>query len=194
MIRPKEIDIKLKKMLNKERYQHSWQVSKLAEKIAIFYRIPPKKAKVIGLLHDCAKDYSFRELENLMKKYHIKINTIEKNIPGIWHAFVGAELARKIFEIQDIDMLNAIKWHSTSSENPSLLEKILYIADKTEPGREMKYIERARKLIWRDINQTMLELLNGEIKHLVSRKMIIHPNTVMARNTLLINKQKEEIE
>ena len=103
------IDSQLEKLLTRERYRHSWQVAKLAEKIAGYYYISSRKAKITGLIHDCAKDYSFFKLKELVKQYQIQLDKVEKLIPAIWHAYVGAEIARDIFGIHDQEILNSIK-------------------------------------------------------------------------------------
>lgn len=186
-----EIDLQLKKILSKKRYQHSCQVAGLAEKIAEYYHISSRKAKILGLIHDCAKDYSFGQLKESMEKYHIHLNEIERLIPGIWHAYIGAEIARDIFRIHDQEMLDAIKYHSTASKQLSLLGKILYIADKIEPGRNIENIGKVKELVWKDINQAMLELLNQELKQLIDSNLIIHPDTLQARNKILCDYSKD---
>ncbi|MBN2395462.1 MAG: bis(5'-nucleosyl)-tetraphosphatase (symmetrical) YqeK [Candidatus Atribacteria bacterium] len=179
------MNLKLKNMLTEERYQHSCMVSKVAEEIARYYHVSTEKAKVLGLIHDCAKDLTHHDLQDLVKKYHIRLTEIEKCIPGIWHAYVGAYLARDIFEIDDPEMLQAIKYHSTGSDSLNLLGKIIYIADKIEPGREINSNGKIRELVWQDIDQAMLELLNSELKYLVSKNEIIHPDTLQCRNEIL---------
>lgn len=188
MISLEQINLKLEKILSEERYQHSWQVSKLAEEIAEYYHVSSKKAKIVGLIHDCAKDYSYVQLQKLMDQYNIRLNKIEKHIPGIWHAYVGAEMARDIFRISEQEMIDAIKYHSTASRHLSCLGKILYIADKIEPGRNIENIHKVRRIVWQDIDEALLGLLNQELKQLISRNLLIHPSTLQARNEILYNK------
>jgi predicted HD superfamily hydrolase involved in NAD metabolism len=183
-----QIDSYLKKHLSKDRYQHSWQVSNLAGKIASYYKVSSEKAKLLGLIHDCAKDFSRYKLKIFIKKYNINLTKTEENIPGLWHAYVGAEMARYLFNIQDAEILDAIKYHSTASRKLTLLGKILYIADKIEPDRKEASLNNARKMIWDDIDLTMLELLNQELKSLICRNLIIHPETLYTRNKILNDK------
>lgn len=183
-----QIDSYLKKNISKERYQHSWQVSNLAKRIACYYKVSSHKAKLLGLIHDCAKDYTNYELKSFIEKYNINLTKTEENIPGLWHAYVGAEMARYLFDIQDQELLDAIKYHSTASTKLTLLGKILYIADKIEPDRIEENLDKARKMIWTDIDLTMLELLNRELKSLVCRNLIIHPETLHTRNKILKDK------
>lgn len=184
-----QIVSKLKPLMKKYRYQHSLRVSVIAGKIAQYYHLPVEKAKISGLIHDCVKDYSLDELKSLINKYQISLTKVEKNIPKIWHAFVGAEMAKDIFQIDDLEILNAIRYHSTASSNMSLLGKIVYIADKIEPGRKSESMKKLWKIIWEDIDLVMLELLNEELKYLVSEHLVIHPATIEVRNKIIIDRR-----
>ena len=192
MMNLEQIDRHLQNIMSKERYQHSIQVSSLAEKISDYYHIPSVKAKLLGLIHDCAKDYSLEKLKRFMKKYQICLDQVEKHIPGIWHAYVGAEIARNQYKVNDPEMLDAIRYHSTGSGKLGLLGKIVYIADKIEPGRQLEHVDQARILVWQDIDRAMLELLNQEINLLISRNLVIHPDTIQARNKILIENNTGE--
>lgn len=189
MVNLKQIDDKLKKMMKKTRYQHACRASLLAEKIAKYYHLPVQKIMISALVHDCAKDYSFEELRYLIDKYGIRLNKVEKHIPKIWHAYVGAEIAKEIFKIDDYEMLDAIRYHSTASSKLNMLGKVVYIADKIEPNRELAKMGKLQELVWRDIDLTMLELLNIELKYLISNKLVVHPDTLEARNKIIIDKK-----
>lgn len=184
-----KIERKLKKIMKKTRYQHAYRVSLVAEKIAEYYDLPAESVKISGLIHDCAKDYSYDDLNNLIKKYEIKLNEVEKNIPKIWHAYVGAEMAKDIFQIDNFEILNAIKYHSTASSKLSLIGKVVYIADKIEPNRKSVKKKKIWEMVWKDVDLTMLELLNQELKHLIKEKLAIHPDTVDARNKIIIDRR-----
>ena len=184
-----QIDIKLKETMHEKRYQHSLRVSLVAEKIAEYYKLPSEQVKILGLIHDCAKDYPVDELKKLINKYHIKLDKVSDKIPKIWHAYVGAELAKEIFQIDDEEMLDAIRYHSTASSKLGLVGKIIYIADKIEPGRCTKKTKNLWELLKQDIDLAMLELINQELKYLISKNSIIHPDTLFARNKILIDRK-----
>lgn len=184
-----QINTKLKKIMNEKRYQHSLRVSMVAEKIAEYYKLPSEKVKILGLLHDCAKDYSVDELKKLINKYNIRLDKVGGKIPKIWHAYVGAELAKEVFQINDEEMLDAIRYHSTASDKLSLIGKIIYIADKIEPDRGSKKIKKLWELLKQDIDLAMLELINQELKYLISKNSIIHPDTLVARNKIIIDRK-----
>ena len=53
----------------------------------------------------------------------------------LWHGPVGAIIARNEFGIEDEDILNAIRFHTTGRAGMSTLEKLIYVSDMIEPGR-----------------------------------------------------------
>ncbi|MDY0382130.1 MAG: bis(5'-nucleosyl)-tetraphosphatase (symmetrical) YqeK [Atribacterota bacterium] len=193
MMNLEQIDNKLKEMMTKTRYQHACRVSLLAQKIAEYYNLPIQKTMISALTHDCAKDYSLEELKNLVDKYNIKLNKVEKSIPKIWHAYVGAEMVKDIFMVDDWEILDAIRYHSTASSKLGLIGKIVYIADKIEPNRKLAKIRKLHEKVWEDIDMAMLELLNMELQYLICNKLIIHPDTLKARNKILMDRRVFEI-
>ena len=193
MMNLEQIDNKLKEMMTKTRYQHACRVSLLAQKIAEYYNLPIQKTMISALTHDCAKDYSLEELKNLVDKYNIKLNKVEKSIPKIWHAYVGAEMVKDIFMVDDWEILDAIRYHSTASSKLGLIGKIVYIADKIEPNRKLAKIRKLYEKVWEDIDLAMLELLNMELQYLICNKLIIHPDTLKARNKILMDRRVFEI-
>ena len=188
-----QIDKKLKKMMTKTRYQHACRVSLLAQKIAERHHLPLQKVIISALTHDCAKDYSIEELKELIGRYGIKLNKVEKSIPQIWHAYVGAELVKDIFMVDDWEMLDAIRYHSTASSKLGLIGKVVYIADKIEPNRRLAKINKLQEKVWEDIDLTMLELLSMELQYLICNGLIIHPHTLEARNKILMDRKVFEI-
>lgn len=183
-----QIQNELKKTMKKNRYQHVYRVSAVAEQIAEHYHLPVENIKIAGLIHDCAKDYTFTQLNSLINKYKISLNEVERHIPKIWHAYVGAEMAKDIFQIDNQEILDAIRYHSTASVRLGLMGKVLYIADKIEPNRKSIKTKELWQLIWKDINMAMLELLDRELRYLILKKLVIHPDTLEARNKIIIDR------
>ena len=67
------------------------------------------------------------------------------------------------------------------------LDKIVFIADKIEASRDsaIDNIELERELSYKDLDVTMLYILNGTIKFLLEKDKLIHPNAIYTRNQLL---------
>ncbi len=64
----------------------------------------------------------------------------------LWHAPVGAIIAASEFNVTDKEVLNAIRYHTTGRAGMSKLEKVIYVADMTEPGRNFPGVENLREL------------------------------------------------
>lgn len=186
-----ELHEQLKTELGRERFQHSINVSRIAAEMADFYHISVKKAEVLGLIHDCAKDYSAIDMKKYLKKYQIKLSEIDRRIPCLWHAYIGAEIARERYGINDQEMLSAIRYHTTGFPSFDTLGKILFIADKIEIGRPEIWLKEVREMIWKDLDQSMLVILNQNIKYLIKKGSLIHPLTIKTRNSILYDRKKD---
>ena len=181
-----QIKEKLSQNLSERRYEHSLRVADMCIKLAKANDVDPFKAYRAGLLHDCAKDIPIDRQIELCKEYGIELDEVTLRAPKIIHAPLGAEIARREYEIDDEEILSAIAKHTTGSAHMSMLDKIVFLADLIEPGRTYKEAEEIRELAIVDINQAVLMSFDRAIVRMIDASWILHPNTVEARNTLLI--------
>ena len=175
--------------LTKERYNHSLGVMKTGEELAKHYGINPNKGRIAGLCHDCAKNFSANDLINKARSNGIIISDIYYKSPQLLHGLIGAYISKEMFHVEDEDILNAIKYHTTGRENMSTLEKIVYIADCIEPSRNFKGVEELRVLAYEDLDRALLKSFEDTIMYILSRGSIIHIDTIKARNYLLVTKR-----
>ncbi len=175
--------------LTKERYNHSLGVMKTSENLAKHYGINPNKGRIAGLCHDCAKNFSANDLINKARSNGIIISDIYYKSPQLLHGLIGAYISKEMFHVEDEDILNAIKYHTTGRENMSKLEKIVYIADCIEPSRNFKGVEELRTLAYEDLDKALLKSFDDTIMYILSRNSIMHIDTIKARNYLLVTKR-----
>lgn len=106
------------------------------------------------------------------------MNEAELQNPGLLHAKLGAALAAADYRIDDTGILNAIRFHTTGRPEMTLLEKILYISDFIEPGREeIPRLDEIRRMAFIDINRTLLMILENTLSYLKENGEIIDPLT-----------------
>ncbi|WP_311481516.1 bis(5'-nucleosyl)-tetraphosphatase (symmetrical) YqeK [uncultured Anaerococcus sp.] len=181
-----DIESKLKDYIGEKRYKHSLRVADTASKMAEKFNVDPKKAYLAGLIHDCAK---YNE-EFFLNKFNIKLSAypVSSIKDPVLHSFLGAEVAKKVYNIYDEDILEAIKYHTTGKANMTDLEKIIFIADAIEPDRNFEGIAEIRKYAFENLNEAMLALLDNNIIFLISKKAIINPLSFEARNYLIEEK------
>ena len=186
MNKMKDIQNKLINDIGEKRFKHSLRVAETAVKLADNYGLDPKKAFLAGLIHDCAK---YNE-EAYIKKYNIdfSIYPVSSIKDPVLHSFLGAEVAKKVYNIYDRDVLKAIEYHTTGRPDMSDLEKIIFIADAIEPARDFEGIDKIRKLAFENLNKAMLNLLDSNIIFLIGKKALINPLSFEARNYLIEEK------
>lgn len=174
---------KLKKELDRDRYEHTLGVMYTASALAMCHGTNIEQALLAGLLHDCAKCIPGDKKIKLCQKYHLDVTDVERNNPSLLHAKLGAFLAKKKYHIQDQGILYAIKSHTTGRPAMTLLEKIIYIADYMEPGRaELPNMAEVRKMAFRDIDECLYRILKDSLVYLKSRDLPIDTMTEKTYN------------
>ncbi|MCR5670276.1 MAG: bis(5'-nucleosyl)-tetraphosphatase (symmetrical) YqeK [Butyrivibrio sp.] len=166
-----EISQKLRTALEKElkpdRFDHTLGVAYTAASMAFIHGADPEKALIAGFLHDCAKCMSHDEQIKICEKNKIEVSEVEKKNHSLLHAKVGMFLARNKYDVDDADILNAIRWHTTGREDMSLLEKIVYIADFIEPNRKpLEGMSEIRKEAFTDIDRCLAHILHDSVIYL----------------------------
>jgi len=182
-----EIKKWLRENLTAEKYVHSLGTADAAREIAKKYGYDQDKAYFTGLIHDCAKNLDYAEQLKLCSG--LSLADGERDNKKILHAPAGAQLAKKVFGVEDNEVLSAIRWHTLGQINMSMLEKIIFLADKIEPetrGRE-EYLRRMENL---DLDREIFECYAYTIKSLVERRLVICQKTVDIYNYFLKNYTK----
>lgn len=166
-----EISQKLRKEMEKQlkpdRFDHTLGVAYTAASMAIVHGADVQKALIAGMLHDCAKCMDHEEQVKICEKNKISITDVERKNHSLLHAKVGMFLAKTKYEIDDEEILGAIRWHTTGRENMTLLEKIVYIADFIEPNRKLlEDMDIIRKEAFSDIDMCLAHILHNSVIYL----------------------------
>ena len=182
----------LMKALDSKRYEHTQGVAYTSAALAMRYGEDVQKAELAGLLHDCAKCLDNDKKIQICKKHDIEISEAEQNNPFLLHAKVGGFLAKSKYKIDDEEIIDAILYHTTGRPGMSLLEKIVYIADYIEPGRNhVPNLGEIRELCFADLDEALLKILEDILVHLRESKKEIDPMTQMTYE-FYKRKQSEE--
>ena len=159
-----EIELDLKNKLSKYRYEHSVRVAEEARSLAEKYNINIQDAYLAGLLHDVAKEFSDDENLEWIMKYNLDKDLLDEVNKKICHAEVGAVVAKELYKVSD-NIVQAIKYHTVGNINMNLLDKIIFVADKIESGKNYPGIDEERILAYKNIDDALvLCLLNNKLK------------------------------
>jgi len=130
----------LKSVLKPKRYDHSLRVADCAFELALCLGYDPEKAYTAGLLHDCAKYLNDNEILEEAEKLGIEVSDVERRQAlNLLHSKVGAYWVRDKYGIDDEEIFGAVYYHTTGRPDMNMLEKIIYLSDILEPGRDIPY-------------------------------------------------------
>jgi predicted HD superfamily hydrolase involved in NAD metabolism len=183
----------VKGRISEKRYIHSLNTAKEAVALARKYGADENKAYIAGLLHDVAKGLPASSLEYIAKVNGIPVDEYELSNPELMHGKIGAAIVSRELDIKDEEILSAIKWHTTGHKNMTLLEKIIYLADIIEPGRNFPETEALRAIAYKDLNEAMLKGLWHVMSFVKEKGLTLHPNSVEAYENIKNMEEKKKL-
>jgi predicted HD superfamily hydrolase involved in NAD metabolism len=188
MNREKALNI-VKEQLTEHRYQHTLGVMETAIKLAEKYGADEKKAELAAIFHDYAKFRPKEEMKQIIIQQEMDPKLLQFH-SELWHAPVGAYLAKTEAGIEDEEVLDAIRYHTSGRPNMTMLEKVIYLADYIEPGRHFPGVDEVREMAERSLDEAMIQALKNTIVFLLKKSQPVFPDTLDTYNHL-VNKWRE---
>ncbi|MRH43056.1 HD domain-containing protein [Aquibacillus halophilus] len=176
--------------LTKARFEHTKRVAETATKLAKMYGHDTIQADLAAIFHDYAKNRNKDELRQWIVKESLPQHLLSYH-HELWHGPVGAILVKKELGIDNEAVLSAIRWHTTGKAGMSLLDKIVFLADYIEPGRQFPGVEEVRTVADNDLNLGCWLASRNTISFLMSKNQPIYPDTFHAYNDLLLQINKD---
>ena len=170
-----EIKKDLKEKLSDYRYNHSLNVAEVSRELANIYGVNEEKAYLAGMVHDIAKEFSDEENKYYIKKYNLP--DFGDEFRKIIHSYVGSVYLKEKYNIDD-EICKAVRVHTTASTDMSKLDKIVFVADKIEPGKDYLGIEEERVVARKDLNKALLLCLENNYKKLISKGKTMYPSSL----------------
>lgn len=182
-----DIKEELKSILSQKRYEHSIGAMEKAIELAEIFGEDREKAAYTALVHDIAKEMTTEEYYKYARENNIEIEEIDKIETIALHGKIGADIVKKKYNFTD-EMCNAIYYHTTGRANMTLLDKIIYIADKIEENRKYPEADELRKAF--EKSKSLDEFILYDIDYytipkMIEKKRIIHQNSIYARNDII---------
>ena len=166
---------------------HVTRVVVEARRLAERHDVDAERAAIAALGHDLARAIKPPELLRRAEDVGLNPSAIERSEPILLHGALSATLMAERFGIEDAEVLAAARYHTTARAGMSALERLIYVADKIEPGkvRDKPELIEARRLADESLESSMLRLLDVQIAKALARGWPLHPDTTAARNELL---------
>lgn len=178
----------LKPLISEKRYNHSVMVMEEAKEYLKKYgnndREFYEKTIRAALMHDMAKEMTQEEI-----KEYIKINSIDLDIDNpvnkpLIHGIIGADKCIKEYDF-DEEMANSIRWHTTGSTNMSLMDKIVFLADKTGRENLLPTLKKVREKAFIDLDEAIYYYIEENIKRLKEKNATINQKSIETKNYFL---------
>lgn len=167
-----EIITKLSTLLSPHRFRHVLGVANLAAGIAMANgRKDIDTFLYAGLLHDCAKYMKYDEMVAYAKEHALDVSPYLGNMSFQLHAVIGEYLAKTEYGVDDMDILNAIRYHTVGHLNMSILEKCIFLADYLEPSRDFPAeptLSEMRQMAFFDVDKALYYVMKNKLAHIKS--------------------------
>lgn len=181
----------LQKQLVPKRYNHSLCVADEACRLAQKYGCDEVKCYLAGLLHDITKNLSKEEHLNIFNTFDIILNDVEKSAEKLWHAISGAAYIRYVLNIDDEEIIDAVRYHTTAKNNMPLMSLILYLADFTSADRDYEDVDVMRELVDNSLEEAFIYALKFTINELTDKNSAIHEDTLAAYNNIMLKRRND---
>lgn len=162
----------VKTVLPKKRLIHTANVAVTALKKVKELGLDKEQVFNAAIYHDCAK---------YLDPANFKDFKVDPDMPKpVIHAFLGAHILENVLKIQDEEVIDAVRYHTTGKANMSTLSKLIFLADMLEEGRDYEGVEMLRQLYERNFDLCFKTALKEEVIHLENKGGKIYYETLNA--------------
>ncbi len=161
-------------ILGEKRLLHTLNTGLLSALYATRFGADPDKALIAGALHDCAKEIDIDKQKKMALKRCPELTTD----PKLYHSPAGAIMASKLMGIDDEEILEAITFHTTGKKDMTVLDKIVFLADKLEPSRTYTDLTLMRELSKTDLDASLILCVKAVKNKFDMKGREIHPYTL----------------
>lgn len=172
-----EIDAYTKTQVKEKRYQHSVRVAQMSACLCRLFKIDDNIGYLAGIGHDMCKDISAEEMIELAKRDGDPIIPFEMKSPKLLHGRAAAVLMKEKFGITNPDILEAVANHTSGKMGMCDLTKILFLADKIEPGRPQSTDEYRNRLLAMDLDNMFYSVFEENYEYIKNHGYEIYPGT-----------------
>ena len=163
--------------LSDKRYAHTLRVAETIERLAKLHGLDPERSRLAGLLHDAAREIDMEELLRIAEEDGLSVGDFERERPILLHGPVAARLAGEDLGVEDGEILDAVRVHTTGEPGMGPLALALFVADKIEPGREQPSVEGLRDLAPESLYRAARAALEDSISYNERRDRPAHPKS-----------------
>ncbi len=166
--------------LSPKRYRHTLLTVELCVELAKRFNLDRRRAWIASMWHDIAREWDEQKLEKYVSRRSIAVEPLERKVPMLLHGPVAAELLEERYVLDDREIWNAVRWHTTGHPDMGALGYALFAADYLEPGRT--HISREDQdtiLAAGSLERMICEIYRRQFAYFVKAGITVEPKAVM---------------
>jgi predicted HD superfamily hydrolase involved in NAD metabolism len=161
-----KVDLYARGVLSPARYAHSLRVACLSAELCERFGVDSRLGNLAGIAHDMCKTSTEKWLLSLAVRDGSPVSALEREKPSLLHGRAAAVLLRDDFGVTDESVLGAVRHHTFGAPGLDALGKIVFVADKVEPGRTDYDESRRSKILAQDLSGMTSLVLADNIQYL----------------------------
>jgi len=170
----------LRQRLTPYRLAHTWGVAHWALHLSERWGADAFEALTAVLFHDITKEESLeRQRARILEDLGVFPAEYEGQT-SVWHALASAAVARLEFGVPSARVLRAISLHPTAAPDMSMLEKIVFLADFTDPTRHWAGVGELRDLARNDLQAAVDEAIFRKTAHVLQKGRALQYQSLLA--------------
>ncbi len=188
----------VRRFMSEKRYRHTLGVEKMVVRMAAYFReVDAFQLSAAALLHDITKELGEEEHRDIVSKMQIKLSKSQEKSPAVLHSFTAEHRINEEFSFfgKMENIISAIRAHTTGCASMSLFDKILFVADYIEEGREYPRCTAARERFFfmlesgvlpsKALDIILLQILESTIRFLTEHNYCLCEDTLHVRDEIL---------
>ena len=167
--------------------EHTQRVVAGAERLARIHELDPQRCAAGAAGHDIFRHLKADELLQRSRRHGIPIGEPELDAPIILHGPLAALHAQRELGVDDPDLLETIRHHTTAHPDLSDEGLAVFLADKIDPQKVARDpgLESVAAAAERDLPAAAALFLERRMIAQLAGGTLLHPLAVAARNAFL---------
>ena len=168
--------------------EHIECVRGIARELASLHSIDVERVDLAAAAHDLARAFDDDMLLESAREYGIEPSPVLSGKPLLLHGPVAAEWLEREAGIEDAQVLEAVRCHTTGRAGMGPVARLVFLADKLDPSKGSRYPfqDDIASLARKDLDRALLRFLDMELERFVAQGYLIDPSSVELRNELVL--------
>ena len=171
---------------------HLHRTRDVALDLARRHGVDTAEVELAALGHDICRALDDATLLTEARAAGIDIHPVEERVPVLLHGPLAAHRLQQECGVTDTEVLEAVRWHSTSCAGMGRVGLVVFLADKLDPDKASRNPQQnqIKEAALGSLERAVADYLTAELSSLLAQGSLLHPASVEERNDLLMRADK----